>query len=142
MNLMLSIATTLAIMSSEMQSEINAKLRAISGIESGDNDNCIGKAGERGRYQLTRAAWKKASNDPFDYAFDRASSYAAAYNHLTTLEVKFRKRFNRWPSPQETYAMWRLGYAGLSRRNLKVPASIKDSCIRYENLYLAYRQNQ
>lgn len=143
MSILGGIALTLAIAGAEMQAELDAELRAISAIESNDNDKAVGADGERGRYQLTFAVWRRhMGKESYSNAFKPNRAKACAILQLHDLKAKFRKRFNRYPSAQELYAMWRLGYAGLLRRGLHVPKSIKDSCERYENLYNVYRQNQ
>jgi hypothetical protein len=139
----LGLAAALALAGAEMHAEIDAKLRAISGIESGDNDRKRGEAGELGRYQIGRATWRRhMGKEPFEHAHIKERARACAYAELTRLEVTFRKTQGRWPRPPEIYAMWRLGYGGLVRRKLRIPESIKDSCERYDNLYQAYRSKQ
>ena len=42
-----------------LHQDFDAKLRAISQIESNDNDKAKGRHGELSRYQLKRAVWKQ-----------------------------------------------------------------------------------
>lgn len=51
--------------------DLPALLSAIAAVESGYRDNVVGKLGERGRYQFSRALWTKWSTLPFTDAFDR-----------------------------------------------------------------------
>lgn len=52
-------------------------INAIGEVESGNDDNAIGKKGERGRFQFTRELWAEFSRMPFERAHCRGCSEAA-----------------------------------------------------------------
>jgi len=67
-----------------------ALLLAIAVVESGCNDAAIGRKGERGRHQLTRAVWHRYTKKPFRYAHSRTWSDFIAKQHLQNLQKKLQ----------------------------------------------------
>jgi len=70
-----------------------SRLEALSMIETGDNDQMVGGAGEVSRYQMMPRVWKQYSNSQ---AFsDPAVSSQVAQRHVDWLESFFRTRAGR-----------------------------------------------
>lgn len=112
-------------------------LRAIGAIESGDRDSARGQAGERGRYQLTRAVWEQHCKADFKHAHRRVFAYAVAEKHFDWLVGGLLAA--DLPADVEHLALcWN---AGLSATvNNRVPSSTRDYAKRIENLYNEYRK--
>jgi hypothetical protein len=129
-----------------LNQDLNAKLRAISQIESGDNDNAKGRHGELSRYQLKRSVWKQHFPDEKDQRHIPSEARRCAKAHLCWLELKLClvKKTNN-PSPQDVYAAWNLGLEAYARRGYdptKLPANIRSRSERFTNLYSDFRNSQ
>lgn len=86
-------------------------LACLSMIESGDNDLAVGKHGERGRYQITKAAWVEnrgylAPGEFKEVAKLHTQSERTARNIIENRSVAFKTLFHRDPTPFETYVLW------------------------------------
>jgi hypothetical protein len=129
-----------------LNQDLNAKLRAISQIESGDNDHAKGRHGELSRYQLKKSVWKQHFPSEKDQRHIPAEAWRCAKAHLCWLELKLclAKRVKD-PSPQDVYAAWNLGLEAYSRRGYnfnKLPANIRSRSERFTNLYSDFRNSQ
>ena len=117
---------------------LTALLLALSEIESGNNDAAIGKAGERGRYQIMEATWREHfPNDPHSNAHKPDRAERAAKAILYWHEMNYLKATGRPASAKDIYAMWNLGFAGYQRLDFdfeRLPVAVKDRCVRFENL--------
>ncbi len=129
-----------------LHQDFDAKLRALSQIESNDNDKAKGRHGEISRYQLKRAVWKQHFPDEKDgrHIPDKARRCAKA--HLCWLELRLcvAQRVNN-PQPRDVYAAWNLGLEAFSRRDYnfdRLPDTIKQRADRFANLYAELRNNQ
>ena len=137
-----SIQTTLI----ALQQDFNAKLRALSTIESGDNDKAKGKHGELSRYQLKRSVWRQHFPSEKDQRHIPKEARRCAKAHLCWLELRLclAQRVKN-PQPRDVYAAWNIGLEAFSRRDYdfdRLPANIKKRSERFNNLYEEYRNNQ
>lgn len=129
-----------------LQQDFDAKLRAISQIESNDNDKAKGRHGELSRYQLKRAVWKQHFPSEKDSRHIPSAARRCAKAHLCWLELKLclAQRVKN-PQPRDVYAAWNLGLEAFSRRDYnfdRIPNNIKRRAERFNNLYEEYRNNQ
>lgn len=126
----------------EEPTKISCLLRALSMIESGDNDKAIGKAGERSRYQILYTTWEiYSTNDFFTTSTDYETSTQVARLHLSKLIVRFHHSANRKPSIQEIYVMYNAGFSYYFNKQFdysKVPKAIHNRSERFKNLYDKY----
>lgn len=148
---MKSLMLTMVIFTTEttliaLQQDFDAKLRAISQIESSDNDKAKGRHGELSRYQLKRSVWKQHFPDEKDQRHIPAEARRCAKAHLCWLELKlclFKK--TRDPDPRDVYAAWNIGLEAFARRDYdfdRLPANIRKRSERFSNLYAEFRNNQ
>ena len=146
-NIMLSLtlfATETSLLA--LHQDFDAKLRAISQIESNDNDKAKGRHGELSRYQIKRSVWKQHFPDEKDQRHIPAEARRCAKAHLCWLEVRLCliKNTNN-PSPRDVYAAWNIGLAAYARRDYninKLPFNIRQRSENFTNLYEEYRNNQ
>jgi hypothetical protein len=129
-----------------LQQDFDAKLRALSQIESNDNDKAKGKHGELSRYQLKRSVWRQHFPSEKDQRHIPSEAKRCAKAHLCWLELKLClvKKTNN-PSPKDVYAAWNLGLEAYSRRGYdfnKLPANIRSRSERFTNLYADFRNSQ
>jgi hypothetical protein len=129
-----------------LQQDFDAKLRALSQIESNDNDKAKGKHGELSRYQLKKSVWKQHFPSEKDQRHIPSEAKRCAKAHLCWLELKLclAKRVKD-PSPQDVYAAWNLGLEAYARRGYdptKLPANIRSRSERFTNLYSDFRNSQ
>lgn len=87
--------------------------------ESRNNPKAVGKAGERGLGQLTRAAWRDV-NAYFGWSatYEQAVTiYARQYvqGFLIMQEGRLRARYKRQPSEGEVYRAYNRGFRGATR---------------------------
>jgi hypothetical protein len=129
-----------------LQQDFDAKLRAISQIESNDNDKAKGRNGELSRYQLKRAVWRQHFPSEKDSRHIPTEARRCAKAHLCWLELRLclAQRKNT-PDPRDVYAAWNIGLEAFSRRDYdfdKLPANIRKRSERFNNLYAEFRNNQ
>jgi len=129
-----------------LQQDFDAKLRAISQIESNDNDKAKGRHGELSRYQLKRAVWRQHFPDKKDSRHIPTEARRCAKAHLCWLELRLclAQRKNT-PDPRDVYAAWNIGLEAFSRRDYdfdRLPANIRKRSERFNNLYAEFRNNQ
>jgi hypothetical protein len=129
-----------------LQQDFDAKLRAISQIESNDNDKAKGRNGELSRYQLKRAVWRQHFPSEKDSRHIPTEARRCAKAHLCWLELRLclAQRKNT-PDPRDVYAAWNLGLEAFSRRDYnfdRLPDTIKQRAERFANLYSELRNNQ
>lgn len=129
-----------------LQQDFNAKLRALSTIESNDNDKAKGKHGELSRYQLKRSVWRQHFPSEKDQRHIPSEAKRCAKAHLCWLELRLcLAQRKREPDPRDVYAAWNLGLAAFSRRDYdfnRLSKSAKAKCERFYNLYSDYRNSQ
>lgn len=129
-----------------LQQDFNAKLRALSTIESNDNDKAKGRHGELSRYQLKRSVWRQHFPSEKDQRHIPTEARRCAKAHLCWLELRLclAQRVKN-PQPRDVYAAWNIGLEAFSRRDYdfdRLPANIKKRSERFNNLYEEYRNNQ
>lgn len=134
-----TIATTLLSASVLLaNTELNAKLRSISAIETGHNDNAIGLKGERSRYQLSHAVWRQHYRGKTDNRRNPKQATQLAIIHITWLQDQYLKSKDRKPSAAQLYAMWQLGFEGFKRRQMLISSCsnrVQERCERFANIY-------
>lgn len=129
-----------------LHQDFDAKLRAISQIESNDNDKAKGRHGEISRYQLKRAVWKQHFPSEKDQRHIPSAARRCAKAHLCWLELRLcLAKQTKDPNPRDVYAAWNLGLEAFSRRDYdfdRLPDTIKQRAERFANLYSELRNNQ
>lgn len=129
-----------------LQQDFDAKLRALSQIESNDNDKAKGRHGELSRYQLKRSVWKQHFPNEKDQRHIPAEARRCAKAHLCWLELRLcLVTKTNHPEPRDVYAAWNLGLEAYARRDYnfnKLPANIRARSERFTNLYTDFRNSQ
>jgi hypothetical protein len=115
-------------------------LEAIAMVESGQNRKAIGKAGERGMYQVGRDAWKDAeerlkAEGHYRFPWSKWRSATAqdmvAASHLRWIKANFVRVGKPDPTPEQIAVVWNLGWsASVSRR-----FAPNDYALRVGNLF-------
>jgi len=80
------------------------RISALSMLETGDNDQMIGRAGEISRYQVLKTEWKAVT--PSTNYTDPVISKQIAVKILEQRVQRFKTVFNRAPTDFEFYALW------------------------------------
>jgi hypothetical protein len=103
-----------------------AFLEAVAAVESGHNRKAIGKAGERGMYQVGKAAWDDANErlkreGHYHFQFSKWRNPTAqdmiAAAHLRTIRDNFKRIGKPDPTPEQLALVWNVGWSGaVSRR--------------------------
>ena len=106
---------------------------SLAQVEAGNKSQAVGKAGERGLYQLTRSVWYEYTSQPFALAHDPATALAVATQHADLIERELIRR-GITPTAYLTALCWNAGVSGaLSGR---AGARSRDYARRVSNLYL------
>lgn len=132
-------ATVCALAVDAMRVTVDRKtfLRAIGAIESGDRDSARGQAGERGRYQLTRAVWEQHCKADFKHAHRRVFAYAIAEKHFDWLVGGLLAA--ELPADVEHLALcWNAGLSAVV--NNRIPAPSREYAERVGNLYADFNK--
>ena len=115
-------------------------LEAIAHVESGMNRKAIGKAGERGMYQVGYAAWKDAEDRlareghyrfPWSKWRDATAQDMIAAAHLRTIRDNFARIGVIAPTPEQIALVWNLGWSAAVARRF----APNDYAIRVGNLF-------
>jgi len=105
-----------------------AFLHAVAEVESGHNRKAIGKAGERGMYQVGKEAWDDASarlKAEGHYAFpwskwrDATAQDMVAASHLRWIRANFKRIGIPSPTPEELALVWNVGWSGAVARKFR-----------------------
>jgi hypothetical protein len=80
-------------------------LRALALVESNDNPRAHGRHGERTRYQITQAVWRKHSQRPMSKAGENEIRAVVLEEWWDRVD-RFRARYGRAPTPVEGYLLW------------------------------------
>jgi hypothetical protein len=101
-------------------------LECIAMVESGQNRKAVGNAGERGMYQVGKAAWddanerlKREGHHHFQWSKwrDATAQDMIAAAHLRTIRDNFKRIGKPDPSPEQLALVWNVGWSGaVSRR--------------------------
>ena len=104
-----------------MTIDIAILLAAIAAVESNTNDAAIGAAGERGRYQLTRAVWEQwLPSSAWHYndygweigAHSPAMSYWVAKKHIEHHIIPELEKAGRAVTVYAIASCWNAGVTG------------------------------
>jgi hypothetical protein len=105
-----------------------AFLEAVAAVESGHNRKAIGKAGERGMYQVGKAAWddanerlKREGHHHFQFSKWRnpTAQDMIAAAHLRTIRDNFKRIGKPDPTPEELALVWNVGWSGAVDRKFR-----------------------
>lgn len=113
--------------------------KAIAEIETGNDNNAIGKLHERSRYQFRESTWK----DHCDRPFEEATTNPALADSVAQEYIKWNMRYfitgcSRQPTAFDIAVMWNAGCGFYKRRQFnrsRVPAQVKEYANRVENIY-------
>lgn len=103
-------------------------LESIAHVESGMNRKAIGKAGERGMYQVGYAAWKDAEDRlareghyrfPWSKWRDATGQDMIAAAHLRTIRDRFKRAGILTPTPEQLALVWNVGWSGSVARGFQ-----------------------
>lgn len=103
--------------------------QALSAIESGDDDNAVGRSGEVSRYQIMRSVWRKYGNGLNPRNPVHAKSVALKI--LLDRSEAFALRHNRPPSNRELYGLWN---APAQTMRLAMSRRVTERAVRFESL--------
>ena len=115
-------------------------LESIAMVESGQNRKAIGKAGERGMYQVGRDAWKDAEERlkaeghyrfPWSKWRDATAQDMVAASHLRWIRANFVRVGKPDPTPEQIAVVWNLGWSGAVARSFRP----NDYALRVGNLF-------
>ena len=115
-------------------------LESIAHVESGMNRKAIGKAGERGMYQVGYAAWKDAEDRlareghyrfPWSKWRDATGQDMIAAAHLRTIRDRFKRAGIVAPTPEQLAVVWNLGFGAAQARGF----APNDYALRVGNLF-------
>ena len=115
-------------------------LESIAHVESGMNRKAIGKAGERGMYQVGYAAWKDAEDRlareghyrfPWSKWRDATAQDMIAAAHLRMIRERFRRIGVYNPTPEHLALVWNVGWSGAVERRF----AFNDYAVRGGNLF-------
>ena len=105
-----------------------AFLEAVAAVESGHNRKAIGKAGERGMYQVGKAAWddanerlKREGHHHFQFSKWRnpTAQDMIAAAHLRTIRDNFKRIGKPDPTPEQLALVWNVGWSGAVDRKFR-----------------------
>ena len=117
-----------------------AFLEAVAEVESGHNRKAIGKAGERGMYQVGHDAWKDAEERlkaEGHYAFpwskwrDATAQDMIAASHLRWIRSNFHRIGMTNPTPEQLALVWNVGWTAARSRDFRA----NDYALRVANLF-------
>ena len=117
-----------------------AFLSAVAEVESGHNRKAIGKAGERGMYQVGRDAWKDAEERlkaeghyrfPWSKWRDATAQDMIAASHLRWIRSNFHRIGMTDPTPEQLALVWNVGWSAAVARRF----SPNDYAFRVANLF-------
>ena len=109
-----------------MTIDIAILLASIAVVESNSDDAAIGKAGERGRYQLTREVWEQVlppsrfheSDEEFEFgAHSLALSRYVAAKHIELTIIPELEKAGRKVTVFAVASCWNAGVTGYLKHN-------------------------
>jgi hypothetical protein len=111
-------------------------LSAVAEVETGGNARAVGRRGERGLYQFTRATWQRHSSRPFAEAHNPTVAHSVAVQHFNWLRARLSAN-GREPTAYRMAVAWN---AGLGRAiSGAPPRSTRDYARRVSNLAAVWR---
>jgi hypothetical protein len=111
------------------------RLFALGAIETGNNDNEIGQAGEVSRYQIMPSVWKHYSHS--SYYDNPQVSRAVAQQHWSSLRASFKKKTGREPDNFDMYVLWNTCYGYYASKGFhpgRLDPVVRDRAQRFVNL--------
>jgi hypothetical protein len=111
------------------------RLNALGMIETGNNDQAIGSAGEISRYQLSPPVWRSYSRS-MDYE-NPGLALQVARQHWSFLAAYFKEKTGRTPSDFDMYVLWNTRYGYYARKGFskqQLCAVVQDRAQRFVNL--------
>lgn len=136
------IAATTIWASSLQASEITDRLiQAIAQVETGNDNNKVGKVGERTAWQITAAArwdvlkYRRSRRDSVTYCNKVWSSkqedvYYVVADYLMVINIECNNHLGRWPTLEETLWCYNMGIRKVKAANF-VYARIPHSVVCY-----------
>lgn len=118
----------------------NKRLFALGMIETGNNDDMIGRAGEVSRYQLMPVVWKSYSKS-YDYVNPQVALQVARA-HWDYLANYFMEKTGRVPNDFDMYVLWNTRYGYYAHKGFSkslLSPVVKDRAERFVNL--VYRKD-
>ena len=113
----------------------NRRLFALGAIETGNNDNEIGQAGEVSRYQIMPSVWKHYNHS--SYYDNPQVSRAVAQQHWSSLRASFKKKTGREPDNFDMYVLWNTCYGYYASKGFhpgRLDSAVRDRAQRFVNL--------
>jgi hypothetical protein len=113
----------------------NRRLFALGAIETGNNDNEIGQAGEVSRYQIMPSVWKHYNHS--SYYEDPQVSRGVAQQHWSSLRAAFMKKTGREPDSFDMYVLWNTCYGYYASKGFhpgRLDPVVRDRAQRFVNL--------
>jgi hypothetical protein len=103
-------------------------LESIAMVESGMDRKAVGKAGERGMYQLGRAAWDDANarletegrfHCQWSKWRDATAQDMVAATHLKIIREHYARVGIPTPTPEQVAVVWNLGWSAAVSRSFR-----------------------
>jgi hypothetical protein len=105
------------------------RLSALSMLETGNDDQAVGSAGEISRFQVKKAEWQSVTNSA-NYA-DCETARAVMIHIMDKRIQAFHDHFGRSPTDFEFYALWNAPSQALQG---KLSSKVAARCQRFANL--------
>jgi hypothetical protein len=105
------------------------RFAALSMIETGDDDQAVGRAGEISRYQVRKAVWHSVTNSA-KYG-DPDTARRVMVNIMNKRVRTFESQFRRPPTDFEFYALWNAPSQAMRGR---ISPTVAARCGRFANL--------
>lgn len=102
---------------------------ALSMLETGDNDQAVGRAGEISRYQVRKTEWQSVTNSP-NYC-DSETAKRVMLRIMSKRIQAFKAHFGRSPTDFEYYALWNAPTQAMVG---KLSPAVAARCERFANL--------
>lgn len=131
----------------KMNFNMEAFLLALAMVESGNNPNAVGKAGERTEYQITRQVWKQHSKLDFKRTKDHPfAARCVAINHIRHINGQLPKELRNqifWIA-----VVWNGGMRAVEKSKMNgsymarfVPKKTQDFADRVRSMYYVYEHD-
>ena len=105
------------------------RLSALSMLETGNDDQAVGSAGEISRFQVKKAEWKTVTNSA-NYS-DSETARKVMIQLMDKRIHAFQEHYGRQPTDFEFYALWNAPSQALSGR---ISRKVASRCERFANL--------
>ena len=105
------------------------RLSALSMLETGNDDQAVGSAGEISRFQVKKAEWRSVTNSA-NYC-DSETAKKVMIQLMDKRIHAFQEHFGRQPTDFEFYALWNAPSQAL---NGHISSKVAARCERFANL--------